>query len=624
MEEPSRSADVPDSEPCAAHPGRPLAKVEADLAGESSWGEPWKSLADLPSFGPNHRNLPPDFRLQLQLLECAVQQRRLLQQVLEHQSRAMVRLEGLYALGDQSRAVVQQHLEQTHQRFEQVFSCCQELAQKWPHSSEAVHGMHSGPKEARATNGLDGVLACQVQLQPCETLRDELLKDKSEGAGDVTSKVTENFLSPTSTQTKATRQISHTSTDTRLQRLFNGTAFDLISASVIACNTITVGYTADQSIAWQVEHVGGDEVVVSDTLRYVGYGFILFYTLELILKLVYYRWGFFRNEHWRWNVFDCVLVVSGIYEVIMDFNHQHSEVNLAWMRMLRVMRMSKMLRVVRIMRFFRVLRMMVSAIARSMMTLAWSLLLLVSLNFIFGLVFIQILSSFLSESSPSELPEETLHSIKTNWGSVWQAIVTLYYAVTGGSDWERLARPIREAGEVYHMVFLFYVAFTVFSVVNIMTGLYVEGAENVSKEDHLSVGRELAKRSETRRFVQYFEKVQGPPDDGEPGDYISISALEEHFKSEAVQRFARTAELTLEDFKAVFSTLDTGKTGRVPMSDFLDGCLHTNAASVSLDMLVLTCETLKCSRQQTSIMELLQKCHDELSELRDLGSVQKL
>jgi len=246
-----------------------------------------------------------------------------------------------------------------------------------------------------------------------------------------------------------------------------------------------------------------------------------------------------------------------------------------------------------------------------MMTLMWSVALLVTLNFIFGLVFIQILSSFLSEAS--YVDPETLESIERYWGSVWQAIVTLYYAVTGGTDWEALADPIRKAGEVYHLAFLFYVAFTVFSVVNVMTGLYVTSAEKVSKEDYQSVGTELAKRGETRRFIEFIRKVQEPIETDDPRDYIFLSSLETHFDSDVVQSFARIVELSLDDFRTVFTVLDIDGAGKVLLSDFLDGCLKTNHASVSLDMLVLSSETLRCSRQQTRLVQLLQSRFDELS-----------
>eukprot|EP00416_Gambierdiscus_australes_P024676 CAMPEP_0171067680 /NCGR_PEP_ID=MMETSP0766_2-20121228/8135_1 /TAXON_ID=439317 /ORGANISM="Gambierdiscus australes, Strain CAWD 149" /LENGTH=448 /DNA_ID=CAMNT_0011523937 /DNA_START=58 /DNA_END=1404 /DNA_ORIENTATION=- len=404
--------------------------------------------------------------------------------------------------------------------------------------------------------------------------------------------------------------------ETWLQKVFNGNAFALVSACVIACNTVAMGYSTNESIAWQIKHVGGEEMITPDWLRYAGYGFIFFYTLELLLKLYVFRCKFFRNENWQWNIFDFVLVVCGLYEVSMDFrSSSQNEVNVAWMRLLRLLRMSKMLRVVRIMRFFRVLRMMMSAIAGSMMTLLWSIALLCTLNFIFGLTFLQILSSYLSETPVHEVEPDTLLLISNYWGSVWQAIITLYAALTGGTDWSSLAKPIRIAGEAYHVVFLFYIAFTFFSVVNVMTGLYVESAEKVAKEDYQSVGSELAKRGETRKFVDFFRQVQSHKREStdDPRDYISIAVLEEHFNSEVVQTFARIAELTLDDFRTVFAMLDVGGTGKVLLSDFLDGCLHTNSASVSLDMLVLTSETLKCSRQQTRLMEMLQKRFDEVS-----------
>merc|ERR1711874_391509 len=96
--------------------------------------------------------------------------------------------------------------------------------------------------------------------------------------------------------------------------------------------------------------------------------------------------------------------------------------------------------------------------------------------YVFGLCFLQIITGHIADTAEGNLDKQTFLAIEEYWNSVPQAIVTLYFAVTGGADWEVLAAPIRDAGEFYFILFMFYIAFTAWAVLNVLTGLYVDTA----------------------------------------------------------------------------------------------------------------------------------------------------
>merc|ERR1719149_373861 len=165
-----------------------------------------------------------------------------------------------------------------------------------------------------------------------------------------------------------------------------------------------------------------------------------------------------------------------------------------WLRVLRIVKTLKLLRVIRVMRFFQVLRLMVSSIAGSMSTLFWSILMISIMMYMFGLCFLNAITVFLNDNKDIEPP--VMEGITLYWSSVPQAMMTLFWAVTGGADWEPLAGPIRTADGFFYSLFFFYIAFAAFAVLNVLTGMFVMQADEVAQADEENVVGELMNRHE--------------------------------------------------------------------------------------------------------------------------------
>merc|ERR1719188_2345329 len=116
--------------------------------------------------------------------------------------------------------------------------------------------------------------------------------------------------------------------------------------------------------------------------------------------------------------------------------------------------------------------------------------------YIFALFFVQSLAGYLADTPNVVDDEETFEGIKSYWDSVPQAAVTLYMAVSGGSDWEPLAAPLKNAGTGYYCVFLFYIAFSMVSLLNVVTGMFVDTAMKVSENDGQEVLEEIMENNE--------------------------------------------------------------------------------------------------------------------------------
>merc|ERR1719482_1510829 len=66
-------------------------------------------------------------------------------------------------------------------------------------------------------------------------------------------------------------------------------------------------------------------------------------------------------------------------------------------------------------------------------------------------------------------------------------IKTLFRSITGGIDWIDAAQPLRQVSEVLEYAFMIYIAFGLLCVLNVITGVFVENANSITREDEESV-----------------------------------------------------------------------------------------------------------------------------------------
>jgi len=380
-------------------------------------------------------------------------------------------------------------------------------------------------------------------------------------------------------------------------RLVRSIYFESTCAAVIIFNAAMIGVTSDRSIHFAVDNPG--QILSEDkSTKELNYAFAAFYTSELLLKLSVFGRHFFNNSEWKWNIFDLVLVLTAIWDVIADIFKLASMIPFTWMRVIRLMKMLKMLRVVRVMRFFKELRTMLTSICGSISTLFWSICMLILMMYIFGLCFLQATTTYLNENST--VPEQTLDGIKNYWSSVPQATVTLYMAITGGADWEPLADPIKATGAAYYSLFLFFIAFASVAVLNVLTGMFVDAAMQVANVDSEMVSEELMESDAPiiKAFTEYMK--QNNDDHG----MVSWEVLWDARHAPIVVNFLNAFGIDLNDAFKIFKILDlSGRDGGVPMEEFISGCLKMRNESWNMDMVQLLQDQKRMMTQVHLFME---------------------
>jgi len=358
--------------------------------------------------------------------------------------------------------------------------------------------------------------------------------------------------------------------------------------------------------------------------------------------------NFLYGEDYKWNLFDLVLVITGLYDFIMETLPSSDTdggggMGVTWLRVLRLLKMVKMLRVVRVMRFFKVLRMMVASIIGSMSTLFWSVLMLAIMLYMFGLCFLQAVASYLQEAALTHSSgaaaltaeemidakaahKDVVMAIEQYWGGVGASAISLYMAVTGGADWENIAFPIKASGIIYYSLFLFYTAFASLAVLNVLTGMFVDAAMKISSEDDQSVIDEIADRPEIHEFKMFFaEKMQPqahPHDHEHPHHHdhahapeeitISCKLLELCKDNPVIQNFFNLIELSVDEGVHIYKLLDTERNDKLNIEEFIGGCFHAKGTISCLDMVTLMSEQKRFAKQFLLSMEYIEDRFDQI------------
>lgn len=228
-----------------------------------------------------------------------------------------------------------------------------------------------------------------------------------------------------------------------LSNLIESNLFTLVITALILMNAITLGLETDQSI---VARYGG-------LLHWIDRIILVFFSIELLLKLYVYRFRFFRSG---WNLFDLAIVA------------------IAWAPTsgaLTVLRALRILRVLRLISVVPQLRRVISAIGHSIPGM-------VSVVGVLGLIFY--VASVLATKLFGTYPDPNMQE----WfGSIGASAYTLFQIMTLESWSMGVVRPTMELFPWAWSFFIPFIIITSFAVLNFFIGIIVDSMQIVQKQE---------------------------------------------------------------------------------------------------------------------------------------------
>lgn len=304
-------------------------------------------------------------------------------------------------------------------------------------------------------------------------------------------------------------------------------------------------------------------------------------SVEIALRILARPQKFFRGTHWRYNILDAgvcfITAVDFIVCACLGYMQSRHIPNLTFLRICRLTRALVESKDSRVYQFFRTLfKSVISSIGLVWCACAMMLLLFFS----FAMILNHGIQTILTSSSGS-LKNSELTSIAEAYGNMPITMLSLSMAVTGGSDWSTAMRPLRKLPWIYTLVYILFIAFSIFGVLNVVTGIFVEYAMQVTQSNKKEKIRgQLRQRQD---WEVQIKKIFQQADQDKSGT-LSWQEFRHHIKHPVITAYFQSLELDPTEAKGLFTLLDLTGEGEIPVEDFVHGCSQLKGEAKSIDL----------------------------------------
>lgn len=382
--------------------------------------------------------------------------------------------------------------------------------------------------------------------------------------------------------------------------------FDYTTAGVIGANAVCIGVETD----WMAKNLDED-LPLGFTI--INWCFCLFFLLELGFRLVVYRLDFFRMAGWKWNVFDSLLVTLQVVEETMGIlamsitgsnatNDSSSSVvadNLSIMRVLRVLRLVRIIRLVRVMHLVSELRTIVVAIFGTLQSLLWTMALLLLVMYIIGVYLTQLVTAVLLQEPDDQKKAE----LQEFYGALGISILSLFQAITNGVDWQLMLDPLTtHVHPALSLLFCLYVGFSLFALMNIVTGVFVESALQTAKND-----KDLFL---LHHMTHLFMKT-----DVDQSGEISWDEFQSQLDTPDMQEYFKAVDLDTEEARDLFRLIDVDGSGQIDAEEFVHGCLRLRGPAKAIDLATFMHDYKRSTRRWLQHVRGVERSLSEISEV---------
>jgi hypothetical protein len=358
-------------------------------------------------------------------------------------------------------------------------------------------------------------------------------------------------------------------------------AFEVVIMILILANAALMGLHAD----WIVRRaVANSDATEPESFTWLERFFLGAFCIELMMRVFVERIQFIVGVHFRWNILDCVLVGIGLIEQVLDFTNSAGvgSAGMSNIRLLRILRLVRIVRLIRIMRFFRELRLMVSGIHHSLQSLFWAMVLLLMMMFMFAVYAVQVAADELQDDFDDPF-------LRENYGSVVQVLFSLFKIVSYGANWGPIAHPLTRLNPIYALIYVLFIAFAVFAVLNVVTGVFVETAMQTAQHDveNLVLEEMLTRRQHFNMLRQIFSEVA----DEETGE-MTWEDFSNSLENEFVLAFFRNLGLDMHEPRDLFREQTLGLGTLVQFGAYASGAPVSQGQCADFGGQVQTRDTL--------------------------------
>eukprot|EP00913_Durusdinium_trenchii_P030866 g28908.t1 len=144
--------------------------------------------------------------------------------------------------------------------------------------------------------------------------------------------------------------------------------------------------------------------------------------------------------------------------------------------------------------------------------------------------------------------------LRKYWHNVPESMLTLFMAISQGLNWEDAMDPLREVSALAVVLVILYVVITVFAILNVVTGVFLNTAIESAGADKDTVD------------------VRNAMSSGE------------------LSSFMESLGISTDDVRTLFTLLDSEHRGLIDLDEFVSGCMQLHGPAKSMQMAKMSYE----------------------------------
>jgi len=221
-------------------------------------------------------------------------------------------------------------------------------------------------------------------------------------------------------------------------------------------------------------------------------------------------------------------------------------------------------------RFVAELRKLMYLIFASFWSFIWTMVLLMMLTYMVA-VFV---TELVVESTDSNGNQDT--QLSYWFGTLGDSVHSLYQAIAGGTDWGDMSSSLMTHVSPWcGVLFGMYVAFAMLVLLNLVTGVFVDGAFRLTKSD---------KQAE---IVRQIHKAFQSSDEDHLGA-IKLDAFRTQLETPDMKSVFAAIEMSVKRAEDLFKILDEDGNEELTAEEFANGSLQLQGQAKSLDLALMS------------------------------------
>jgi len=333
---------------------------------------------------------------------------------------------------------------------------------------------------------------------------------------------------------------------------------------------------------------------------------LLIYTVELAMRL--YAFGPCRFLRYKANWLDVFLVLFGLVETLVTYSSSNFAKNLGNMMLIRVLRILKVVRVLRLFLMFETLWLLVQGLINSIVTLAWTFVLLAVLLYLFAIVALEVIIT------DNDAPPEYNWVVEEHFRSLETAVLSLYQGFFN-DGFSEIYRPIILFRPQLAFYFLPFMLLVSMALMNLVTSIMVQNAHKMIEQN-----KERKSFIDNKRKLELINRLkelftQMDVDNSCTLRHAEILNAPQEVRDAIAEVIDSNDDAVLNE---TLRMLDTGGDGEIDLNEFCDGLARlgmNNGKPIELFFIGKYCEEIldktrglmKSSKKHLKAMQDLRK-----------------